>query len=116
MVLSREFDLSGAFEAPLGFRLAGGLVFGLFFAFFIPLIEANSCFQYQENVISGAFDLANSLGDPVGLRELVVDRVPQFLHQVLQWLVHNVLPHIVGCDRIRSRCKFKSQPPYPFRL
>ena len=69
-----------------------GLIFVFFFGVLVPPIKADSRFQYEENVVSGSFDLADCLRNPVGFGEGIVDRVSQFLHEVLQWLFHRLLP------------------------
>ena len=49
----------------------------------IAPVESDRGFQNQENIVPGSFDLADCLRNPVGFRERIVDRVSQFLHEVL---------------------------------
>ena len=39
---------------------------------------------------AGLLDFADRFRDPVGLGKGIVNRVSQFLHEVLQWLFHRV--------------------------
>src|SRR5215472_5170320 len=87
MVLRGEFDLSGSFEFWFGL-LCGFDLLLFFLLVFVATVEADSRFQDQEDVVTGSLDLADRLRDPVGLGKGIVDRVPQFLHEVLQWLFH----------------------------
>ncbi len=72
----------------LGFLRFAFFQFAVFVGGFVPPIEADGRFQNQKHVIPGALDFADRLRDPVGLGEGIVDGIPQFLHEVLQWLVH----------------------------
>ena len=64
----------------------------LLLAVFVTPVKADRRFQNQEYVVAGFLDLADRFRDPVGLGKGIVDRVSQFLHELLQWLFHRVLP------------------------
>ena len=100
MILRGELDLAGGFVRPLLGLLCGlGLLLFLLVVL-VPSIEADRRLQNQENVVAGPLDLAYRLRDAVRLGKGIVDRVSQFLHEVLQWLFHRVLPYLVmrRCD------------------
>src|SRR5258706_12105785 len=63
---------------------------GLARAFLFPLalVESDGGFEHQEDIVAGALDLADGLSDRFGIRERFIDGVPEFLHQLLQPVVH----------------------------
>src|ERR1700733_12070663 len=72
-------------------RFGSPVILGAFLAI-VALVKANGGLQDKEDIIPGALNFADGFGDTVVLRERVVDRISQFLHQVFQWLVHKDLP------------------------
>ena len=93
MILRRELDFAGCFEIPrLG--LLGQLRVRILFLFavFVAPVKPDGGFQNQEDIVAGTLDFADRFRDPVGLGKGIVDRVSQFLHEVLQRLFHRVLP------------------------
>ena len=103
-------------KVRLRLRLFGGLDLLVLFLFpvLVPPVKADRRFQDEENVVAGSFDFADRLRDPVGLGKGIVDRVSQFLHQVLQWLFHRVLPYMW---MRRNEPAFHLGPGiHPFRL
>src|SRR5579871_2524263 len=114
VILRGQLDLSCSFEPAFGLLRGLDLLFVLVFGIFVPSIEADRGFQDQKDVVTGFLNFADRLRDPVGLGQGIVDRVSQFLHQMLQWLVHRVLPY-GGCTGSTRR----SHPwvsVHPFRL
>ena len=81
MILRSEFDFAGSLEVPLGFL--GHLEFLVIFAVLVSPVEADRRFQNQENVVARPLDLPDRLCDSVRLGKGIVDRVSQFLHEML---------------------------------
>src|SRR5512138_1399004 len=91
MILRSELDFARGLEITLLRRLLVhhfALIFLLLFPVFIPSVEPDRGLQDQEDIVAGPFDFADRFRDPVGLGKGIVDRVSQFLHEVLQWLFH----------------------------
>src|SRR5580693_9005432 len=106
MVLGGKLDPPGGLESSLRFlgHLGLALVFLLYLGIagvFVPPVETDGCLQNEENIVPGLLDFADRLGDPVGLGKGIVDRVSQFLHEVLQWLVHRYSLNS-GCAPVRQ--------------
>jgi len=98
VVVNRDFQraqkamiLRGELDFARGFEIAPGLVglfhfrkFGLFaFFIFIPAVETDSCFQHQEDIVSGSLDFPDRFRDAVRLGKGIVNGVSQFLHEPL---------------------------------
>jgi hypothetical protein len=64
----------------------------LVFAVLISPVEADRSLQNKKDVVARSLDLADRFRDPVGFGKGIVDRVSQFLHEVLQWLFHKLSP------------------------
>src|SRR6266567_3128770 len=80
LVLRRQLDLAVRFEAALRLR------FWLDLSFFIrifTLVEADSGFEHEEDVIARALNLSNRGGNAIGVGKRLVDGVSQLLHQIL---------------------------------
>jgi hypothetical protein len=92
MVLGGEFDFSGSLESALGLLILGSSDLFLIFLFFtlFATVEADGSFENQKDVVAGSLDFADRFCDPVRIGKGIVNRVSQFLHELLQWLFHNV--------------------------
>ncbi len=64
--------------------------------FFGAAIEPDGGFEHQKNVVAFFLNLADHLGDALGLGQRFVDRIAELLHQLLETLVH------MGSDRYGS--------------
>src|ERR1700732_1239744 len=60
----------------------------LFAGFLATLAYPDGGFQHQEDIVAALFDSRRDIGDGLGIRQGLVDRLTQFLHQLLQLLVH----------------------------
>ncbi len=49
-------------------------------AVFVALVKTDSGLEHQEHVVTSLLDLADCFGDAIGVRQRIVNRVPQFLH------------------------------------
>ena len=81
LVLGGELDLASGLESVFHFR--AGFLLIIRVAVFVTLVETDGGFEHQEHVVTGLLDLADGFGDSVGVREGIVDRIPQFLHEIL---------------------------------
>jgi hypothetical protein len=89
VVLGSELDLARRLESLRDLRLFCRLDLFLFLLLvFVAPVEPDRRFQHEEHVVARSLDFADRLRDPVGLGKGIVDRVSQFLHEVLQWLFH----------------------------
>src|SRR3569832_1031278 len=116
MILRGELDLSSGLVGPLlGLLCAFELLFVLFLAVFVAPVETDGRFEHEEDIIAGSFDFTDRLRDSVRLGKGIVDRGSQFLHELLQWLFHRVLP-LDGCAASGRRSTLRSGASTPFRL
>lgn len=99
LILRGQFDLSVRFKTALGlgFRFDLGVFIGLF-----SLVEAYGRLQNKEDIVPGAFDFTNRGGDAIGVRERLIDRVSEFLHQVFQFFFHRVAPFLIGAASLKK--------------
>src|SRR5487761_2500830 len=83
LVLRGQFDLADS--APRRFLRRLDLhVFAIpGFIVLLALVESDGRFQDQEDIVAGTLDFTNRGGDAVGIGKRFVDRVPQFLHELL---------------------------------
>jgi hypothetical protein len=86
-VLIADFEFGIAAEGGDQGSLVGGFVAGL--------ADADGGFEYQENVVAAFFDAGDDFGDLIGVGERLVDGFPQFLHELLEFLVH-AIPLVPG--------------------
>ena len=125
MVLRCKLDLTGCFKrARLGVRLARFLFPGLIL---VSLVETDSRFEDQENVVSRTLDLADGLGDAIRIGQRLVYCVAQLLHQIFQMLFHTIpfprfaihrkLPYLVDAlSREEVALSLKYRPLYSTRF
>ncbi|SPE29172.1 hypothetical protein SBA6_1120033 [Candidatus Sulfopaludibacter sp. SbA6] len=113
LILGSELDFAGGFEITLRFLGYFGVFVVVLFAVFIPPVETNGGLQDKEDIVAGSLDFADRFRDPVGFGKGIVDRVSQFLHEVLQWLFHKLSP-FSGCAGYQQRSTRRaSTPPVP---
>jgi len=73
-----KVGLKTGFNNRLGVRFLAG---------FVALVEADRGFEHEEDVVAGALDFPDGLGDAVGVGKRLVDRVAEFLHQFFESVV-----------------------------
>lgn len=79
VVLRREFDLAGGLEGALGLRFFFNDTFHIFLfvlAILVTAVETDGGFENEEDVVTGAFDFTDRLGNPIGLGQGIVNRIP----------------------------------------
>ena len=99
LILSCETNLPGCrYFLRFGrvFRF-GGLLIGL-----ITLVETDSRFQNEEDIVAGPFDFADRFCNALGIGQRIVDRVSQVLHQALKTFIHG-LPLSSGAAHTKAR-------------
>ncbi len=112
MILGSEFDLAGRFKRALGLFGYVVLVFIVVVGVLIPPVKADRRFQYQEYFITGPFDFPVCLRNPVGFGEVIVNRISQLLHEVLQWLFHR-FPLMADAPETTGVPPMGPHPPVP---
>jgi hypothetical protein len=60
----------------------------LFARLLARLADSDRGFQHQKDIVTAFFDSGNDVGDGLGISQRLIDRLAQFLHQLLQLLVH----------------------------
>lgn len=60
----------------------------LFAGLLTRLADPDRGFQHQKDIVSALFDSGNDIGNGLGISQRLIDRLAQFLHQLLQLLVH----------------------------
>jgi hypothetical protein len=79
-VLIADFQLRIAGESSDERSFVGG-----FFALFA---DPNGGFEDEEDVIAVIFDSGDHFGDLLGIGERLIDGITQFLHELLELLIH----------------------------
>ena len=82
VILRGEADLAGGFEFPRVFGIHFGRAIGGIAVFF-SLVEADSGFQHQKNIIAGSFYFADRARYAVRVGEGFVNCISQLRHQLL---------------------------------
>src|SRR5579863_5233946 len=79
-VLIADFEFGIAAEGGDQGSFVGGFVAGL--------ADADGGFEHQKNVVAAVLDTGDDFGNLVGVGQRLVDRFAKFLHELLEFLVH----------------------------
>ena len=60
--------------------------------FVVAAVETDGGLQHQKDIVAAGLDPGDDLGDLVGFRQGLVDGIAEFLHELLQFVVHEPLP------------------------
>ena len=82
LIVNFEFRVGGESGNERGF--VGG--------FFALLANADGGFEYEKNIVAAFFNAGDNFGDLFGVRERFVDGFAEFLHELLELLIHVVPP------------------------